>query len=277
MTGPWSCRDACALPTCHLTARDSGESVEVMRTPDRLSTDTATRWRVALLGPHDGSFTDIKVAVTQAGGDVVMEAPPRLDSLTLIADAAPNVLILQPRRANGQPPDLLPFTSAGHPVVLFTRDTSRTMLKLAARSGVAAFLVQPLQPAQLAPTLDLAIARFGDWERLRRKLADRKVIERAKGRVMTLARLTEDEAFRWLRNRAMDTRSSLADVAKNVLDATALASDSGPAVDPPRAVRASPQSSPRERLRRAFAPSASRPRSRSSARGIQSVSPLLGS
>ena len=90
-------------------------------------------------------------------------------------------------------------------------------MKVAARSGVAAFLVAPLQPAQLAPTLDLAVARFSDREVLRQKLADRKVIERAKGRLMTVARLSEDDAFRWLRTRAMQTRSTLADVAHMVL------------------------------------------------------------
>jgi response regulator NasT len=185
----------------------------------RLSTDTDTpaRWRVALLGLTGESLSTMTAAVTDAGGEVTIEAPARLDSLSLVADPASDVIVLQPSRTAGPRPDLLPFAESGRPLVLFTHNTSRALLKVAARSGVAAFLVAPLQPAQLAPTLDLAVARFSDREVLRQKLADRKVIERAKGRLMTVARLSEDDAFRWLRTRAMQTRSTLADVAHLVL------------------------------------------------------------
>ena len=186
---------------------------------DTALTDTPVRWRVALLGARGDALTDLRHAVTEAGGDVVVEAPPRSDSVARLADAAPNVLILHPRAGN-RPPDLLPFTCGEHPVVLFTRDTSRATLDVAARAGVAALLFQPLQPAQLPPTLDLAIARFAECELLRQKLADRKVIERAKGRVMALANLTEDAAFRWLRSRSMDSRATLAEVAARVVAAT---------------------------------------------------------
>lgn len=190
---------------------------------DTASNDSSARWRVAILGARGGALTDLRHAITEAGGDVVMEAPPRADSVARLSDAAPNVMILHPRSSN-RPLDLRPFMSGGHPVVLFTRDTSRAALDVAAQAGVAALLFQPLQPAQLPPTLDLAIARFADCERLRKTLADRTVIERAKGRVMALAHLSEDLAFRWLRTRAMDTRSTLADVARSVLAATESAS-----------------------------------------------------
>ncbi len=183
----------------------------------RLSTEMRTRWRVALLGSSSESRTVLKAAVAQAGGRVVVEAPLRADSLTIVAHAGADVLILQPGREGGHP-DLLPFTSAGRPVVLLTRDPSRALLKVATRSGVAAVLVEPLPPAQVAPTLDLAVARFGDSEVLRRKLAERKLIERAKGRLMAVASMSEEQAFRWLRTRAMDTRSRLADTARAVLD-----------------------------------------------------------
>jgi response regulator NasT len=176
---------------------------------------------VALLGLTGESLSTVTAAVTDAGGEVSIEAPARLDSLPLVADPASDVIVLQPSRTAGPRPDLLPFAESGRPLVLFTHNTSRTLLKVAARSGVAAFLVAPLQPAQLAPTLDLAVARFSDREVLRRKLAERKVIERAKGRLMTVARLSEDDAFRWLRSRAMQTRSTLADVAHLVLGVAA--------------------------------------------------------
>src|SRR5262245_4340428 len=201
------------------------------------STETRARWRVALLGVYDGAAEPLTAAVTHAGGQVVIAVPARVDSLTLLEPAAPDVLILQPSRASGRHPDLLPFTSAACPLVLYTHDTSRAMLKLAARSGVTALIVDPLSPAQLAPTLDLAVARFRDCEVLRRKLADRKVIERAKGRLMALAHITEDEAFRWLRTRAMNGRSRLADVARGVLERGTDGGGRATSSDPPRTLR----------------------------------------
>ena len=60
-----------------------------------------------------------------------------------------------------------------------------------------AYLLKPLRPAELAPALDLAVARFAETRRLRQTLEERKVIERAKGTLDGSASdLTEDEAFR---------------------------------------------------------------------------------
>src|SRR5262249_43180571 len=81
------------------------------------------------------------------------------------------------------------------------------VMALTAQTSVMACLVEPLHPAQLAPTLDLAVARFRDALELKRALADRKVIERAKGQVMDRLGMSEEEAFRWLRTRAMNSRA----------------------------------------------------------------------
>ncbi len=80
-----------------------------------------------------------------------------------------------------------------------------------------AFLLKPLRPAELAPVLDLAIARFKDTRALKQSLEGRKVIERAKGTLMARLGLTEDEAFRRLRRAAMDSRRPMVDIAKALL------------------------------------------------------------
>ena len=73
-----------------------------------------------------------------------------------------------------------------------------------------ACLIEPVRAAQVALTLDLAVARFRDLQALRQALADRKVIERAKGLLMARYGLLEDDAFRRLRRSAMDTQRPLA-------------------------------------------------------------------
>src|SRR5262245_8074179 len=125
------------------------------RRTTRLSSETRARWRVALLGLSEAARSAVGGAIAQAGGQVAVDAPARPASLARMESPAPDVLILQPPTASGPHPDLLPFTSVGRPLVLYTHDTSRAMLKRAARSGVSAFLVDPLQSAQLAPTIEL--------------------------------------------------------------------------------------------------------------------------
>jgi len=84
---------------------------------------------------------------------------------------------------------------------------------------VMAYLLEPVRVAQIPPTLDLAVERYRELQGLRQALADRKIIEKAKGLVMARDGVTEEEAFRYLRGRAMDTRRSLVDVARSVLHA----------------------------------------------------------
>src|SRR5436190_195131 len=79
--------------------------------------------------------------------------------------------------------------------------------------------------AELAPVLDLAVARFRETRELRRTLEDRKVIERAKGRLMARYQLTEDEAFRRLRRAAMDSRRPMVEIARALLVSESVASD----------------------------------------------------
>jgi response regulator NasT len=73
--------------------------------------------------------------------------------------------------------------------------------------------------------LDVAVARFEVDQRLRdelsetrMKLAERKIIERAKGLLMDRHRCTEDEAYRRLRRQAMDKNLKLSDVAQRMID-----------------------------------------------------------
>jgi response regulator NasT len=101
--------------------------------------------------------------------------------------------------------------------VLFTSRSDPTLIERARRAGVMAYLLKPLRAPELAPALDLAIARFQETRQLRQSLDDRKLIERAKGALMTRFGLTEEQAFRRLRRTAMDNRRPMVEIAKALL------------------------------------------------------------
>jgi response regulator NasT len=92
-------------------------------------------------------------------------------------------------------------------------------------AGVSAYIVAGLQAERIKPVLDVALARFRREQRLldelsdtRRQLADRKLIEKAKGVLMAKGGLSEEQAFQKLRSMAMNRKLKLAEVAQRVLD-----------------------------------------------------------
>jgi response regulator NasT len=109
--------------------------------------------------------------------------------------------------------------------VLFTSHTQDDLIARAQAAGVMAYLVKPLRPAELAPALDLAVARFRETRELKQTLEERKVIERAKGRLMDRLRLSEEEAFRRLRRAAMNSRRPMVEIARAVLVSESVTED----------------------------------------------------
>ena len=154
-----------------------------------------------------------------AGGELIGEATRGADAVSLVADARPDVAIFAAGLPDGDGvAAAVAVTSAtGCPVVIFTSHTRDELVARAQAGGVMAYLLKPLRPAELAPALDLAVARFAETRQLRQTLEERKVIERAKGRIMDRLHLTEDEAFRRLRRAAMNSRRPMVEVARALL------------------------------------------------------------
>ena len=93
-------------------------------------------------------------------------------------------------------------------------------------AGVSAYIVAGLQAERVKPVLDVALARFRQEQKLlselcdtKQKLAERKVVERAKGLLMTRHQLSEEQAYQKLRTLAMNKNLRLAELAQRIVDA----------------------------------------------------------
>lgn len=111
------------------------------------------------------------------------------------------------------------------PSVIVAERGSLDMVEKAMADHVMAYLVMPVDPADLEAAMVVAQARFDQFQEvvsevdsLRQALADRKVIERAKGAIMADRKIEEDAAFAMLRTRAQNARMKLIDVANGVLE-----------------------------------------------------------
>jgi two-component system, response regulator PdtaR len=184
------------------------------------------RWRVAILDDHERSRASLRAAIWAAGGVVVGEAVRCADALALVRRTAPDVAVFAMGLPDGDGVDAArTVIDAGFPVVIFTSHTREDLVDRARAAGVMSYLLKPLRSAELAPVLDLAVARFRETRDLRRSLEDRKVIERAKGRLMARYQLSEDQAFQRLRRAAMDSRRPMVEIARALLVSESVASD----------------------------------------------------
>jgi two-component system, response regulator PdtaR len=184
------------------------------------------RWRVAILDDHERSRASLRAAIWAAGGAVVGEAVRCVDAVDLVRRTNPDVAVFAVGLPDGDGVDAARnVIDAGCPVVLFTSHTRQDLVDRARAAGVMSYLLKPLRSAELAPVLDLAVARFRETRDLRRSLEDRKVIERAKGRLMARYQLSEDQAFHRLRRAAMDSRRPMVEIARALLVSESVASD----------------------------------------------------
>jgi two-component system, response regulator PdtaR len=188
---------------------------------------TTGRWRVAIVDDHEPSRADVRAAVTAAGGQVTGEATRCADALAMVKEARPDVVLFAVGLPDGDGVDTAAAvtSSTGSPVVLLTSHTRDDLVARAQAAGVMAYLLKPLRPAELAPALDLAVARFAETRQLRQTLEERKVIERAKGRLMDRLNLGEDEAFRRLRRAAMNSRRPMVEIARALLVSESVTED----------------------------------------------------
>jgi len=110
------------------------------------------------------------------------------------------------------------------PVVLFAAKAGPDQVQSALEAGVAAYVMEGLEPGRLRPVLDVAIRQFRAHESLRAELAsarqtlaERDMVDRAKQRLMRERGLSEPEAHRRLRRMAMDRGMKLANIAASIL------------------------------------------------------------
>ena len=187
------------------------------------------RWKVAIVDDHERSRAALRAAIWAAGGEVAVEATRRADALSAVTKASPDVAVIAVGLADGDGVEAAAevITKAKCPVVLFTSRTSDELVQRAREAGVIAFLLKPLRAAEVVPTLEIAIARFRESAKLAQALEERKVIERAKGVLMTRLGVSEEEAFKRLRRAAMDGRRPMVDVAQALLVSESVQQETG--------------------------------------------------
>lgn len=149
----------------------------------------------------------------------------------IIENLKPDVIIIDLENPNRDMMEhLFQLTrTVGRPIAMFVDRSDTASIEAAVDAGVSAYIVDGLKKERVKPILDMAVSRFNAFSRLQRELADarsaleeRKVIERAKGIMMKMRGLSEEEAFALLRQTAMNEKKKLSDIAQSVVTAAGL-------------------------------------------------------
>jgi len=173
----------------------------------------------------------LKEGLLAAGYDVVEVSTSAAALLDRVAAVSPDVIIIDSDSPTRDTLEQLSFVNERQPrpMVLFTEDRDNATIQAALKAGVSAYIVAGIQPDRLQPILDVAVARFEQDRALREelrstqdRLAERKIIERAKGLVMKQKGVDEEEAYRVMRKLAMDRNRRLLEIAQQIIDVSDL-------------------------------------------------------
>jgi response regulator NasT len=169
----------------------------------------------------------LRIGLLESGYDIVASLPADIFLPERIAQIQPDMIIVD---SESDARDVLEHIVIAtrdepRPIVMFTDDQDPSSMDAALDAGVSAYIVAGLQAERVKPVLDVALARFRRERKLRdelsdtrRQLADRKLIERAKGVLMARSGLGEEQAYQKLRGMAMNKNLKLVELAQRILD-----------------------------------------------------------
>lgn len=173
----------------------------------------------------------IEAGLREAGHASVRVITDIEDVARRIGEIAPDVVIIDLENPNR---DVLEHFFAlsrtiKRPIAMFVDKSDPVEIEAAVDAGVSAYVVDGLRKDRIKPILDMAIVRFrafsrlqGELEAARSELQGRKVIDKAKGILMTSRGLSEDAAYTLLRTTAMNQNRKIVEIAQAVVTAAEL-------------------------------------------------------
>jgi len=169
---------------------------------------------------------DLRGLLERAGHDVVAEARDGEEAIELARRHEPDLALMDVKmpRLDGIDAARRILEERPIPIVMLTAFDQRELVERAAEAGVYGYLVKPFREQDVVPAIELAKARHeelvavrADADSLSQALADRKVIERAKGLLMDRDKLSEADAFARLRKASQVSGRPLRVIAEAVI------------------------------------------------------------
>ncbi len=182
--------------------------------------------RVLMVAEDPGRAATLRAALQGAGYEVVAELRTAGKLIAQVQAVKPDVIVIDCKSPDRDTLEHISKITRDDPraMVMFTQDKDQARMRQALKAGVSAYVVDGLLAERVRPIVDMALARFEQWQAMRQELdqahaslAERKIVERAKGIIMKQRQCSEEDAYRLLRKTAMDRNMRLPLVAESVL------------------------------------------------------------
>jgi response regulator NasT len=194
---------------------------------DRVDTVAAmSQVRVLIADDEPIIRLDLRQMLESLGYEVVGEAGDGKTAVALARELKPDVCILDvkmPVMDGIEAVDIITEENIA-PTILLTAYSDKELIDRARAAGVFAYLVKPFKPSDLAPSIEVARARFEqnvllnkEVTNLSQRLEARKAIDRAKGILMDSHSLGEAEAYRRIQVQSMNLRKTMQEVAEAII------------------------------------------------------------
>ena len=192
---------------------------------DNAGKPSSTRIRILVAEDETLIRMDLVEMLGEAGYEVVAEAADGAQAIELAQIHKPDLAILDVKMPVLDGISAAEKIIAIAPVLMLTAFSQRELVERARDAGVMAYVVKPFSIGDLVPAIEIAISRHLQMRSLSDEVADlherletRKIIDKAKGILMSALNLSEPQSFSWIQKAAMDRRLTMKEVAMAVID-----------------------------------------------------------
>lgn len=189
--------------------------------------------KIAVVDPKPDRADVIEEGLRDAGYRDIHRLAEMSGLLERLSELAPDVILIDLENPSRDVLEQMFEVSrlVRRPIAMFVDESDMSMIEAAVEAGVGAYVVDGLKKERIKAILATAITRFNIFTRLQSELqatkaalAERKVIDRAKGILMKAKGLSEEEAYALLRRTAMSQSRKLSEIAQSVVTAAELLS-----------------------------------------------------
>ncbi len=182
--------------------------------------------RVLLIDDDRGRSALLEQALRDAGYAVIAKFGTGDNIAFLVNEHQPDVIIVDLESPDRDTLEHMHTISRDQPrpIVMFAEDQDSSAIHKAIKAGVSAYIVDGLNSKRVKPVMEVAIARFREYQALRDELKrtkvsleERKLLDRAKALLIKRQGMSEEEAYQALRKLAMDRGIKLVEAARNII------------------------------------------------------------
>jgi response regulator NasT len=169
---------------------------------------------------------DLKETLEEEGYEVVGETGRGDEAVQLVREHEPELAILDIKMPgmDGLQAAREIASERRAAVLILTAFSQRDLIEQARDAGALAYLVKPFERNELIPAVEVALGRFNEMRaladqtlNLEEQLETRKIVDRAKGRLMDEHNMGENDAFSYIQKRAMSDRVTMRVIAEKVI------------------------------------------------------------